>query len=86
MQELVQLTEFLAETFLCHVHPCGTGTVKVLKICTWHRKTSAKNSIKLNKFLHNQVNLSIQHIIVQDQDGQNNNTFTALDQAVIYLF
>ena len=26
---------------------------------------------KLNKFLHSEVNLLIQHIIVQDQDGQN---------------
>jgi hypothetical protein len=26
----------------------------------------------LNKFLHSEVNLLIQHIIVQDQDGQNN--------------
>ena len=37
-----------------------------------HRKASAKNSSKLNKFLHSEVNLLIQHIIVQDQDGQNN--------------
>ena len=28
---------------------------------------------KLNKFLHSEVNLLIQNIIVQDQDGQNNN-------------
>ena len=34
---------------------------------------SAKNSSKLNKFLHSEVNLLIQHIIVQDQGGQNNN-------------
>ena len=34
-------------------------------------KSFAKNSSKLNKFLHNEVNLLIQHIIVQDQDGQN---------------
>ena len=32
-----------------------------------------KNSNKLNKFLHSEVNLLIQHIIVKDQDGQNNN-------------
>ena len=31
-------------------------------------------SSKLNKFLHSEVNILIQHIIVQDQDGQNNNT------------
>ena len=34
---------------------------------------SAKNSSKLNKFLHNEVNQLIQHSIVQDQDGQNYN-------------
>ena len=39
---------------------------------TWHWKASAKNSIKLNKFLHSEVNLLIQHIIVQDQDRLNN--------------
>ena len=33
---------------------------------------AAKNSSKLNKFLHSEVNLLIQHIIVQDQDGKNN--------------
>ena len=27
----------------------------------WHRKASAKNSSKLNKFLHSEVNLLIQH-------------------------
>ena len=30
-----------------------------------------KNSSKLNKFLHSEVNLLIQHITVQDQGGQN---------------
>ena len=45
---------------------------QALKRCTWHRKASAKNSSKLNKFLHSEVNLLIQHIIEQDQDGQNN--------------
>ena len=34
---------------------------------------TSKNSSKLNKFLHSEANLLIQHIIVQDQDGQNNN-------------
>ena len=33
----------------------------------------AKNSSELTKFLHIEVNQLIQHIIVQDQDGQNNN-------------
>ena len=35
-------------------------------------EASAKTSSKLNKFLHSEMNLLIQHIIVQDQDGQNN--------------
>ena len=48
--------------------PCASFS----KRCTWHRKVSAKNSSKLNKFLHSEVNILIQHIIVQDQDGQNN--------------
>ena len=42
-------------------------------ICTWHQKASAKNSSKLNKLLHSEVNLLLYHIIVQDQDEQNNN-------------
>ena len=29
-------------------------------------------AFRLNKFLHSEINLLIQHIIVQDQDGQNN--------------
>jgi hypothetical protein len=33
----------------------------------------AKHSSNLNKFLHSEMNLLIQHIIAQDQDGQNNN-------------
>ena len=36
-------------------------------------KLLLKNSSKLNKFLHSEVNRIIQHIIVQNQDGQNNN-------------
>ena len=40
---------------------------------TWHRKASAKNSSKLNKFLHSEVKLLIPHNILQDQNGQNNN-------------
>jgi hypothetical protein len=39
--------------------------------CVFSRNFS--RSSKLNKFLHREVNLLIQHIIVQDQDGQNNN-------------
>jgi hypothetical protein len=35
--------------------------------------SSAKNSSNLNKFLNSEVNILIQRIIVQDQDGQNNN-------------
>ena len=47
--------------------------------CTWHRKASDKKSSKLNKFLHSEVNLLIQNIIVQDQDGQNNNSSLQLN-------
>ena len=46
--------------------------------CSWHRKASAKNSSKLNKFLHSEVNQLIQDIIVQDQDGQNNNMYVSV--------
>ena len=45
--------------------------VQLRVFSTW-LKEFAKNSSKLNKFLHSKVNLLIQHIIVQDQDGQNN--------------
>ena len=51
---------------------CKLFYVKRWKWYTWHRKASANNSSKLNKFLHSEVNLLIQHITVQDQDGQNN--------------
>ena len=34
-------------------------------------KLLLKNQVS-EKFLHSEVNLLIQHIIVQDQDGQNN--------------
>ena len=93
MQELVNLLEFVAEAFRCHVHhfqcftvpvdtirhsshnnisailttmnrnfaPSSNGSVKHWKWFTWHRKASAKNSSKLNKFLHSEVNLSIQN-------------------------
>ena len=54
-------------TFSMFYGPGGTGC------STWHRKASAKNSSKLNKLLHSEVNLLIQYIIVQDEDGQNNN-------------
>ena len=61
-KNLFNLLEFLAEAFRCHMHhfqclSVDTGTVKHWKWCTWH----------------SEVNLLIQHIIVQDQDGQNNN-------------
>ena len=50
----------------------------------WHRKASAKNSSKLSKFLHSEVNLLIQHIIVQDQDGQNNDKYKRTNNVYIY--
>ena len=34
----------------------------------------------VNKFFHSEVNILIQHIIVQDQDGQNNNIDERLDR------
>ena len=37
-------------------------------------KLLLKNSSKLNKFLHSEVNILIQHVIVQDQEEQNNIT------------
>ena len=37
------------------------------------QKAFAKNSSKLNNFLHSEVIQLIRHIIIQDQDGQNNN-------------
>ena len=47
-----------------NIAACSTGTVKHWKWWTWHRKASAKNSSKLNKFLHSEVNELIQHINV----------------------
>ena len=65
-KNLFNLLGFLAKAFRCHVHH--------FQCLTLHRKASAKNSSKLSKFLQSEVNLSIQHIMVQDQDGQNSNT------------
>ena len=45
---------------------------QALKMMHMASKSFCKNSSKTNKFLHSEVNLLIQHIIVQDQDGQNN--------------
>ena len=100
-KNLFNLLEFLAEAIRYHVphFQClsvpvpvsSTGTIMHWKWCIWHQKTSAKNSIKLNKFLHSEVNLLIQHIIAQDQDGQNNkNAISVLNQRctshVLYVF
>ena len=38
------------------------------------------------KFLHSEVNLIIQYIIVQDQDGQNNNIYNALHMVLKNIF
>ena len=76
-KNLFNLLEFLVEIVdaMCIIFNAwrSTGTIKPWKWCTWHRKASAKNSSKLNKFLHREVNQLIQRIIAQDQDGQNNN-------------
>ena len=37
----------------------------------------------MNKLFHSEVNLLIQHIIVQDQDGLNNNTYDGFDMRKI---
>ena len=74
MQELVQLTWVFSRSFSM---PCesflmlanSTRTVKHWKWCTWHWKASAKNTSKLNKFLHSEVNLLIQFIIIFLQNG-----------------
>ena len=42
----------------------------------WHRKASAKTQVSLTRFLQSEVKLI--HIIVQDQDGQNNNIIHCL--------
>ena len=69
-KNLFNLLEFLAEAFRGH------RDRQALKMMP--RKASIKKSSKLNKFLHSEVNLLIQHIAVQDQDGQNNNVLTRL--------
>ena len=66
------ITPAIQTTMNPNIAASSTATVKHWKWCTWHRKASAKNSSKLNKFLHSEVNLLIQHIIVRDQDGHNN--------------
>ena len=70
-----QMLEHLDTIFRCYYdRKMNMLTVKHWKWCTWHLKASVKNSSKLNKFLHSEVNLLIQLIIEQDQDGQNNNS------------
>ena len=41
------------------------------------------NSCKLEKFLHSEVNVLIKHIIVQDEDGQNNNNIHIYDRGLV---
>ena len=69
MQELVQLRVFSRSFSM----PCASFSMVNGPGGTWHRKASAKNSSKLNKFLQSEVNQLKQHIIMQDQDRQNNN-------------
>ena len=57
-KNLFNLLEFLAEAFRCQVHHFQCLTVPP--------------GSKLNKFLDSELNQLIEHIIVQDQDGQNN--------------
>ena len=49
----------------------GSGTSSIKHEAHGIEKLPLKNSSKLSKFLHSEVNLLIQHIIMQDQDGQN---------------
>ena len=75
-KNLFNLLEFLAEAFRSHVHHFQNLTVPLglhWKWCTWLQKASAKISSELNKFLHSEANLLIQHIITHDQEGQNSN-------------
>ena len=75
MQELVQVTLVFSRSFSM---PCASFSM--LDSPEFHRDLQAlkmmhmANSSKLNKFLHCDVNQLIQQIIVQDQDGQNNNS------------
>ena len=79
---MFNLLEFLAEAFRCHEH----RDRQVLKMMQMHRKAFDKNPSKLNKFLHSEVNLLIQHIIVQDQYGQNNNKTVCLKDDLFLVF
>ena len=74
-KNLSNLLEFLAEVFdaMCIIFNASPGPSSIENDADGVEKTSAKSSNKLNKFLHSEVNLLILHIIVQDQDGQNNN-------------
>ena len=72
-KNLFNLLEFLAEAFRCHVHhfQCLTVPPGSLSIENdAHEKLLLKTQV--NKFLHSEVNLLIQHVRVQNQDGQNN--------------
>ena len=60
MQELVQLTLVFSRSFSM---PCASFSMLDGLGGTGHRKASAKNSSKLNKFLHSEVNQLIQQII-----------------------
>ena len=52
----------ISTTMNRNIAASSTGTIKHWKWCTWHQKVSAKNSSKLKKFLHSEVNQLIQHI------------------------
>ena len=64
-KNLFNLLEFVAETLRCHVYNFQCLTVPAPSSIendahSIHRYASAKNSNKLNKFLHREVNLLIQ--------------------------
>ena len=79
LQELVQLTWVFSRSFSmsCASFSMARRSRSSIENYAhgWHRKASAKNSSKLNKFLQSEVNILIQNITVQDQDGQNNTLF-----------
>ena len=53
--------------------PGGTGQSSIENDAHGIKKLLLKTQVSLTSFLHSEVNQII-HIIVQDQDGQNNNT------------
>ena len=89
MQQLVQLVQ-LTRVF-CRIFSMPSFLMleqfhrdrQALKMMHMASKSFCKK-LKLNNFLRSEVNLLIQHIIVQDQDGQNNNIKKYVRKELIY--